>query len=316
MFSFVLLLAIGGARAQFKEPAAETGVRFDKESVNRVQVGIIVEAVNGPCAGLTGSTPVPIEWPEQQVRIVEEDISPNVGVSYQMVAGTVRQMAIRIPSLPQGQRAQALVTFEVRRHTLLPPEDTSGYQIPRRIPRKLRMYKGGSPYIETRNSLIRKAARDAIAGSQETDWEKVESIYDWVRDKVEYKEGKLKGALAALRDGNGDCEELSSLFIAMCRVNGIPARTVWVPGHCYPEFYLENKEGKGRWFPCQAAGTRDFGGIPEVRPILQKGDNFRVPGRKKPMRYVSEILTGSTLPGGSKPNVKFVRHTVQESVSP
>ena len=43
---------------------------------------------------------------------------------------------------------------------------------------------------------------------------------------------------AALRDGTGDCEELSSLFIALCRAHGIPARTVWVPDHCYPEFYL------------------------------------------------------------------------------
>ena len=52
---------------------------------------------------------------------------------------------------------------------------------------------------------------------------------------------------------------------------------VWVPGHCYPEFYLEDAEGRGHWIPCQAAGTRAFGSMPEHRPILQKGDNFRVP---------------------------------------
>ena len=77
---------------------------------------------------------------------------------------------------------------------------------------------------------------------------------------------QIEGARQALDDGFGDCEELTSLFVAMCRAVGIPARCVWVPGHCYPEFYLEDKEGKGHWFPCQAAGSPAFGGIPEKRP--------------------------------------------------
>ena len=92
-------------------------------------------------------------------------------------------------------------------------------------------------------------------------------------------------------DGFGDCEELTSLFVAMCRVAGIPARSVWVPGHCYPEFYLEDEQGEGHWYPCQAAGTRIFGAMPEARPVLQKGDNFRIPGSRQPQRYVQETVT-------------------------
>ena len=116
-----------------------------------------------------------------------------------------------------------------------------------------------------------------IGADKEKAWDRVEAIYDWVREKVKYKNGPLKGALAALKDGTGDCEELSSLFIAICRAADIPARTVWVPGHCYPEFYLVDDKGAGHWFPCQSAGSREFGGITEIRPILQKGDNFRPP---------------------------------------
>ncbi len=93
----------------------------------------------------------------------------------------------------------------------------------------------------------------------------------------------------------------------MCRASGIPARTVWVPDHCYPEFYLVDGEGKGHWFPCQAAGTRAFGEMPEQRPILQKGDNFRVPEKKRPQRYVAEFLSGTTIQGGGKPKVRWVR---------
>ena len=117
--------------------------------------------------------------------------------------------------------------------------------------------------------------------------------------------------MAALRDGTGDCEEITSLFIAICRAAEIPARTVWVSGHCYPEFYLEDDKGKGHWFPCQSAGAREFGGITELRPILQKGDNFRPPKNShERQRYMAEYLTGSPGPGGGKPQVKFIREAV------
>jgi hypothetical protein len=177
--------------------------------------------------------------------------------------------------------------------------------IPKSPDRDVRKFLGASPYIETRNGEIRSTALK-IGGQDDPAWTKVESLYDWVRDNVKYQDGELKGALAALRDGTGDCEELTSLFIAFCRVNHIPARTVWVPGHCYPEFYLEDDEGKGHWIPCQAAGTRDFGGMPDHRPILQKGDNFTVPEVKKPQRYVSEFLQTQSV-RGLPPEVKFIR---------
>ena len=121
----------------------------------------------------------------------------------------------------------------------------------------------------------------------------------------------MKGALAALRDGTGDCEEYTSLFVAICRAADIPARSVWVPGHCYPEFYLLDENGDGHWFPCQSSGARQFGGIDETRPILQKGDNFRPPrnGGKEHERYLAESLTGGQTRGGAKPQCRFIAET-------
>ncbi|MBM4022268.1 MAG: transglutaminase domain-containing protein, partial [Planctomycetes bacterium] len=139
-------------------------------------------------------------------------------------------------------------------------------------------------------------------------WRRVEAIYDAVRAKVEYRNGDLKGARRALNDGWGDCEELTCLFIAAARSQGIPARTVWVEGHCYPEFYLEDAAGNGCWHPCQAAGARAFGSMPDQLPILQKGDAFRDPDRPgKQLRYVAEFLSGSLTGGGGKPDVTWIR---------
>ena len=179
---------------------------------------------------------------------------------------------------------------------------------PRQSSGKLRTFLGPSPYIESDDPRIREAARQVVA-EKPLAWEQAEAIFDWVRGKVEYRfDRNIKGARQALDDGFGDCEELTSLFVAMCRAVGIPARAVWVPGHCYPEFYLEDEQGQGHWYPCQAAGTRIFGAMPEARPILQKGDNFRAPGSRQALRYVQETLTAKN--ATADPEVQFVQKSL------
>ena len=294
------------AWSQESRELKENGIKLDRTLTQRWQVGVIITA-RGPCAGILATAPVPIDWPEQRVTVVAEDISPEVaGIGYRMLGNGVKQMMVQIPQLLPGRTAQALVTIEVTRSSILAPDDPSQFVIPKRPDRNVRAFLAPSPYIESRHPEIRNVARQ-VTQDKESAWEQVEAIYDWVREHVEYKDGKLKGALAALKDKDGDCEELSSLFIAMCRASKIPARTVWIPGHCYPEFYLEDAEGEGHWFPCQAAGTRAFGSMPEHRPILQKGDNFKVPEvPRKTQRYVAEYLSTQSV-GGQPPEVKFIR---------
>ena len=312
----VAVCVVGSASAQFKEGEPD-GTKVGESRVSQWRTGVIIRASGGACRGLTGYVPVPTDWPEQEVKTVEEDISPSVKVSYQMIDGGVKVMNVRIPQLASGEEAKALSTVEIRRSVILPPENTDIYKLPetRKLPRDVRLYLAPSPKIESRDAKIRKLAKE-VGAEREKAWEQVEAIYDWVREKVKYQNGPLKGALAALKDETGDCEDITSLFIAICRAAGIPARTVWVPGHCYPEFYLEDDQGQGHWFPCQAAGTREFGGITELRPILQKGDNFRPPGKgnqrkgNERQRYMAESLTGKPMPGGGKPQVRFIREAV------
>lgn len=299
------------AWGQFKKDQTE-GPKLGQSQVTLWRVGMTIKASAGACRGLNGYVPIPTDWPEQEVRIVDEEKTPDVNISYEIVDGGVRLMNVRISRLSNGEEAKALLTVEVRRSIILPPQDTSQFVLPdvKKLPADVRRYLQPSPKIESRDPKIHELAKQ-IGVDETSAWRRVEAIYDWVREKVKYQNGPLKGALAALKDGTGDCEELTSLFIAICRAADIPARTVWVPGHCYPEFYLCDKEGRGYWFPCQAAGAREFGGISELRPVLQKGDNFRPPkGGTERQRYMAEFLTGTPMPGGGKPQVTFVRETV------
>ena len=103
---------------------------------------------------------------------------------------------------------------------------------------------------------------------------------------------------------------MTSLFVALCRNARVPARMVWIPEHCYPEFYLEDADGNGHWFPCQAAGTRQFGRMDEYRPVLQKGDRFKVPEKRAPMRYVSEFFKCDKK-GKGDPRPNFIREMIE-----
>ena len=279
-------------------------VSYGEERARRLKVGVKITA-GGPCKGIVVSLPVPMDWEEQQVKIVDEDISRAVRkFDYRVLENSVKQMVLHVPRLNSGEQAHAIVTFEVKGRTISGPKETDNLVIPKKIPRDLRKSLGASPYIESRNRKIQNAAKK-VAREKEKAWEQAEAIYDFVRANVEYKESELKGAVQTLQEGEGDCEAMTSLFIAMCRAAKIPARMVWVTDHCYPEFYLTDEEGQGAWYPCQVAGTRAFGNMPDVRPIFQKGDNIKVPERKKGQRYASLFMKAASV-RGTHPKVEEV----------
>ena len=164
-----------------------------------------------------------------------------------------------------------------------------------------------------------------ITKERRTDWDKVEALYSFVQNNVKYDDAAwkqpAKGALSVIKMPKGewtaDCKDMSCLFVALCRAGKIPARIVRVPEHCYAEFYLELKpEGKARnqtpigfWFPCQVSGTYSFGGIPEMRVILQKGDSFPDYESENPRArtlFLKECFKGALMPGSPRPQRQWI----------
>ncbi len=275
-----------------------------EEAVLEYEFGVTVHAGPIPCRGLVLALPVPMDWPEEQtVKIVQKQVQgPVRRERFRTLEGGVRQWVLQVGSLRPGQQMQARLVMRIHRRRRPLPESLQGWKRPLRVDRRLRRYLGKSPQIETTHPRIKRLSRE-LAADAASDWALVQRYYDWVRENITYREGPLKGALRALEDGSGDCEEMTSLFVALCRAAGVPARSVWVPGHSYAEFYLEDAPGRGRWFPCQLAGTRAFGTLWEPRPVLQKGDRFRVPELRKTVRYVSEYAYATR----GQPQVQFFR---------
>ncbi len=298
-------------------PSLKKGPVFSHPTREKYLIGLSLEArPNGECNDIFGSVPFPMDFPDQKVRLIENQCSDHVQMRYRdLKEGGCRQLLIRIRTLYAGEKAEAMVAVEVTRFDTAPPENTDIYSIPKSIPREIKLYLHESPYIDISNSKLKKTAKTLLSNDG-NDWQKVEKILRYVRDNVKYreayKEKPIRGATAALDTGEGDCEDMSALFIALCRLNGIPARTVRVPDHCWAEFYLEDETKSGYWFPAQVAGTEPLGCLTDHRMILQKGDAFRIPeSGRETSRYVKELFTGKVKESGADPIHQFIREEIR-----
>jgi transglutaminase-like putative cysteine protease len=296
------------ALGQFGAKEEGSGPRLGKTATHEWKTGITVTAIGGAgVANCFGTIPVPTDWPEQQVKVVKEDISATArGVTYRVVDNSIRQMIFEIPQVPAGQTGQALITFEVTKAALLPPSDPSLLAIPKNVPRDVRKTLGPNPFIESTNARIKALAKELTAG-KEGAWAQIEAIYDGVRDKVKIDTVGQAGAADALKAGKATKEDLTALFVACCRAHKVPARMVWVVDGCYAEFYLQDKDNKGYWIPASLIPKdKEFGQVSDTNPIMQKGDNIKVPENKEAYRFVPEFFKASGI-GGGKPRPVFVR---------
>ncbi|HEX5106736.1 MAG TPA: transglutaminase-like domain-containing protein [Pirellulaceae bacterium] len=297
--------------AQFdtKPADAAAGPRLGEAKPQNWEFGVSIRAVGGPSAGLFGTFPVPADWPEQQVKVVNEEITPQVRrTSYRTTDG-LKQCLFDVPRLAPGETATCFLTLEIAKSPQQPPVDSSGLVVPKDPPREVRKYLGTSPHIESTNSRIRNLARELTA-AQSSAWEQVSAVQAGVRERIAFEadnKDDFKGAADALRDGKADKEDMTAVFVALCRAAKIPARMVWVLDYCYAEFYLEDAAGKGAWYPCVVHEQANLGEVKDTRPILQKGDNFRVPESKETQWFVAEYLTGKG--GGGQPSVEFRRRS-------
>ena len=280
--------------APTNQEVADSGISFSDPVETSWEFGLQITATSNTLR-IKSTIPVPMDWPEQSVVLLGEQKSNNVGkLVFKDNTDHAKQLSFKIRRMAGGQRETVLVRYKIIKKMIIAPQDTSQFVLTKTIPKNVKTFLKHSPLIESNHRRIREIA-ETLKDEDLNAWEQVETIFRWVRDNIEYKfDTQNHSCLEALDAQRGDCGELSSLFIAICRAQGIPARAVWIPDHTYPEFYLSDKDGNGHWFPCQAAGTYEFGSMTETKPILHKGDRFKIDGERKQVRYLRPTLVAGS----------------------
>lgn len=155
-----------------------------------------------------------------------------------------------------------------------------------------------------------KALADKITKAKSTNLEKARAIYDWTVENM-YRDPATKGCglgdvCQLLKKPGGKCTDISSVFIALCRAAGVPAREVFsirlgkkpeeditTYQHCWAEFFVP---GYG-WVTADPADVRKamlvekleldnpkaleyrkyfWGGIDAYRVVFAKGRDLRL----------------------------------------
>ena len=284
--SLVALAALSPASASPPLPEAEY----------LVETTVRVSSSGG--GAVRASVPIPREWPEQRIEAAAPETT-RCKTKIEPVQPGAASLTLATSVLHPGETASVVYRQQVfvKPHPLKRRKDFS--YLPT-IDAKVKLYTVPTPTIESNDPAIRAKAAELCAGI-DSPWEKAERLSEWTFKHLEYKLMDYTSAKAAFECKIGDCEERSSLFVALCRSQGIPARSVISPGktrkdtgHCWSEILLADQEGHAEWLPVDV-GFHWFGELPIAPMVIQKGDNYpKIGGTGGRQR-----LLGSWARGGS-----------------
>ena len=110
------------------------------------------------------------------------------------------------------------------------------------ITEDLKMYIEPQDRIESDNIKIIAKARE-LTKDISSDYKKALAIFEFVNTELTYDTATTyanKGAISALQNKRGVCEEFASLYVALCRAVNVPARAV--EGYKIDRKYIINEE--------------------------------------------------------------------------
>lgn len=265
-----------------------------------VSIGLELQGT-GNAGRLQATTPVPSEFPEQKIDKVEV-LTEGCEARVQPLTSGAAQLEMAAPGIAKGQTIRAVARLRL---TLL--KQYQGFtkeQFPAKqtVPVEVKKnFLQDSPGIQSSNSLVRKLALE-IGAEQKHPWDQAQAIAKWIRENIRPQLGAYTSVATAMEKKRGDCEEMSAVFVALCRALQIPARLVWVPNHNWSEFYLTNEQGVGHWIPVHTACYGWFGWTGAHEVVIQKGDRVVHPQKKNTQRLLEDWVQWQ----GTRPDVRFV----------
>ncbi len=142
-----------------ESPASTDSVlQFTHAVTETWEFGLEIEA-KGNVRGIVATVPVPVEWPEQSIKVVDSKKTRDVSrVTFKELGGTVKQMVIQIPRLTKGSTSRTTLTMEIAKRNIVAPANPADFKFADIKSRKIRVFLTPSPNINSSHERIVKLA--------------------------------------------------------------------------------------------------------------------------------------------------------------
>ncbi|MBE9532201.1 MAG: transglutaminase domain-containing protein [Proteobacteria bacterium] len=241
--------------------------------------------------------PYPVTEEFQEIKGI--DIKGNQSYQSIFTDSSTGNMALYAQWSERAEERYILFSFEVSALRRV-KRDFAVVEAP--LPLEVREYLRGTRFIPVDGRV--KEIADKIVLGKTTVLERARAVYDWVVENTHRDEG-VQGCgigdveVLLTKKAGGKCVDISSVFVALARAGGVPAREVFglrlgkqgqsditKAHHCWAEFY---QPGYG-WVPVDPADVRKvifeknltlkeakpyrdyyFGALDEYRIVLGRG---------------------------------------------
>lgn len=268
--SAVLALALGACSSESTASDSSSASSVSSSSADqataKVKSGTVTTTVDmtGYDAGQTVRVWVPVATDGDYQTITDETIDAGSGAAVAQMNTDARgnKMAyIEWEANADPSSRIAKVSFHATRTEALRPNIVESGDVPDDIKNN---YLGSSSMVRVDDPSVQAKAQEITAG-QDTYEGKARAIYDWIYDNMNRDNnvtGCGDGDVCRLISSGvlaGKCTDINSVFVALCRASGVPAREMFgirmnaqnitANQHCWCEFYVP---GTG-WVPADPA---------------------------------------------------------------
>lgn len=190
--------------------------------------------------------PIPREYPFQNGFELTSSSSPVRHIDDP--ASAIRSVELEQPA-KKDAATQFKINFDYTMHGVWFDLDPTRVKFPDPNDPILKEFTSEGPHVVFTPEL--RSLSSAIVGQETNACIKAKKIYDWIAGNIKYSFAIEYSTIRNISDycrsrGYGDCGQEALLFIALCRLNGIPAR--WQSGwntfpddkdiHDWSEIYL------------------------------------------------------------------------------